>query len=143
MMRRVIQLKTDNRVLGYKTFLAEVIAKRPSGIKRRLAEALNTNPSFISQITSPNYRIPIPYQHLSIIIKLLHLSQEEKEEFLHLYHTAHPIGLAEDHREDDEDMDKLIIHLPRFKDEKKAREVKLLIEQFADRVIVLINRNDK
>ena len=137
---RTIPLTNNNRILGYKTFLADIIAKRPSGIKRRLANELNTNPSFISQITSPNYRIPIPYQHLAIIIKVLHLSAEEKTEFLNLYHAAHPHGLSEPQNSDDKDRDKLIIYLPRFKDEKKAREVKLLIEQFANRLIALINK---
>ena len=142
-MRSAPQLRANGRVLAYKTLLAEIIAKRPSGIKRRLAESLNTNPSFISQITSPNYRIPIPYQHLSAILKLLHPSKQEKKEFLYLYHLAHPVGRAEDYEEDGQDMDTLIIRFPRFKEQKKAREVKLLIEQFADRVIALINRNDK
>lgn len=139
-MKKALQLHINNLVQDYKMFLAEVISKRPSGIKRRLAEALNTNPSFISQITSPNYRIPIPLAHLPIIIKVLHLSKKEKNEFLRLYHLAHPMGLSEGYLGDETDEDKLVVHLPRFKDKRTAREVRTLIEQFANRIIALLNK---
>ena len=139
-MNRSLQLQIENLVSDYKTFLAEIIAKRPSGVKRRLAAALSTNPSFISQITSPNYRTPIPFPHLPILINVLHMAAQEKKEFLRLYHLAHPLGLSEGYADEETDEDKLVIRLPRFKDKRTAREVRILIEQFANRIIALLNR---
>lgn len=77
-------------VAEYKRMLQQVIDTRPSGTRRRLAEALGKNRSFISQITNPNYSVPIPARHLDRVFEVCHFSAAEKSGFLEAYRRAHP-----------------------------------------------------
>ncbi len=54
-------------IAAYKALLRRALDNRPSGTRLKLAAALGTNRSFISQITNPGYPIPIPAQHLDVI----------------------------------------------------------------------------
>ena len=54
-------------VADYKRLLQEVCDNRPSGTRGRLAVALGTNRSFVSQLVNPVYAMPIPAQHLQTI----------------------------------------------------------------------------
>ncbi|MFT3986335.1 hypothetical protein [Aestuariivirga sp.] len=80
-------------VAAYKQVLAEVIAKRPSGTRQRLATALSKNRSFISQIGNPLYPTPIPAAHLDTIFEVCHFSPGERKQFLSAYAAAHPSRL--------------------------------------------------
>ena len=53
--------------------LQDVLDRRPSGMRQRLAEALGKNRSFISQISNPAYPTPIPAQHLALDLRDLPL----------------------------------------------------------------------
>lgn len=77
-------------IVAYKTLLRDVIDRRPSGTRRRLAEALGKNPSFISQITNPTYPTPIPAGDVDAILDLCHVSPDERARFLDAYSKAHP-----------------------------------------------------
>jgi hypothetical protein len=77
-------------VAGYKRVLQRVLENRPSGTRQRLATALGTNRSFITQMTNPAYAMPIPSQHLDVIFELCHFSQTERQTFLDAYALAHP-----------------------------------------------------
>jgi hypothetical protein len=77
-------------VAGYKRALQRVLENRPSGTRQRLATALGTNRSFITQMTNPAYAMPIPSQHLDVIFELCHFSQTERQTFLDAYALAHP-----------------------------------------------------
>jgi hypothetical protein len=77
-------------VAGYKRVLQRVLETRPSGTRQRLAMALGTNRSFVSQMSNPGYAMPIPSQHLDVIFELCHFSQAERAEFLDAYALAHP-----------------------------------------------------
>jgi hypothetical protein len=77
-------------IATYKAMLRQALDNRPSGTRLKLAAALGTNRSFISQITNPGYPIPIPAQHLDVICEVCRLGPAEKAEFLEAYHTAHP-----------------------------------------------------
>jgi hypothetical protein len=77
-------------VAEYKRILAEVLDRRPSGTRQRLAAALGKNRSFISQICSDTYATPIPHGHVEAIFEVCHLSQVEKARFLSAYSRAHP-----------------------------------------------------
>jgi hypothetical protein len=77
-------------VAEYKDILKRVLDNRPSGTRQRLASALGKNRSFISQIASPSYSIPIPVQHLDTIFHVCHFSVDEQRAFLEIYHRAHP-----------------------------------------------------
>ena len=63
---------------------------RPSGTRGRLAVALGTNRSFVSQLVNPAYAMPIPAQHLETIFEVCHFSQAERAAFLAAYDQAHP-----------------------------------------------------
>lgn len=83
---------TDNseHVVNYKTILRSVIAERPSGMGRRLSDALEKNRSFVSQISNPKYPIPVPHKHLELIFKVCGFSTKQKDAFLEEYYLAHP-----------------------------------------------------
>lgn len=77
-------------VRQYKTILQNVLQSRPSGTRQRLATALGTNRSFISQIANPAYKIPIPAQHVGTILEVCHFSAAEQAAFTEIYSRAHP-----------------------------------------------------
>jgi hypothetical protein len=75
---------------AYKRLLAEVLDRRPSGTRQRLAGALGRNRSFITQITNPAYPVPVPAQHVPVILEVCHFSPAERQAFIDAYHAAHP-----------------------------------------------------
>src|ERR1700682_4742641 len=77
-------------IAAYKAILRDVLDRRPSGMRQRLAEALGKNRSFITQIANPAYQTPIPAQHVQPIIQICHFSVQERDRFLEAYQTAHP-----------------------------------------------------
>jgi len=79
----------DTPVADYKLILAEVLERRPSGTRGRLAVALGKNRSFISHITSPSYSTPIPAAHIELILEVCHFSADERSRFLAAYARAH------------------------------------------------------
>ena len=74
----------------YKRLLQQVCNNRPSGTRGRLAVALGTNRSFVSQLVNPVYAMPIPSQHLETIFEVCHFSPAERAAFLAAYDKAHP-----------------------------------------------------
>ncbi len=77
-------------VASYKNLLRDLLDRRPSGTRQRIADAIGKNRSFITQITNPAYSVPIPAQHLPVILDLCHVIGAERENFLNAYHAAHP-----------------------------------------------------
>jgi len=77
-------------VAAYKAILRDVLDRRPAGTRQRLANALGTNRSFISQIANPAYPVPIPAQHIPVLFEICHLSPAERAAFLEAYGRAHP-----------------------------------------------------
>ncbi len=80
----------EEAIRGYKTILSAIIDQRPSGMRQRLADALGKHRSFVTQICSPAYSIPIPSKHLPQIFSVCHFSAAERDHFLDAYHAAHP-----------------------------------------------------
>jgi hypothetical protein len=122
-------------VAGYKSLLRSCIERRPSGLRGRLALALGKHKSFVSQIANPAYGVPIPAGDLPVIFELCHFSATEREQFLELYHRAHPEGRrlpATGARPRE-----LRVALPEFRSGAIAREVEALILDFAARTIRL------
>ena len=116
-------------IAAYKAILQEVLERRPSGTRQRLALALQKARSFITQITNPAYAAPIPGQHLSTIFEVCHFSPEERQRFIATYAQAHPRRLVAPaagppHR---------TIHLvvPDFGDEQRNREFQQMVQDFA------------
>jgi hypothetical protein len=77
-------------VADYKRLLQIVCDNRPSGTRGRLAVALGTNRSFVSQLVNPAYAMPIPAQHLETIFEVCHFSPADRAAFLAIYDSAHP-----------------------------------------------------
>jgi hypothetical protein len=77
-------------VESYKTILRNVLDRRPSGTRQRLASALGKNRSFVTHITNPAYPVPIPAPHLETIFEICHFSPNEKRAFLEAFAQAHP-----------------------------------------------------
>ena len=75
---------------AYKTILQDVLNRRPSGARQRLASALGKNRSFVSHISNPAYAVPIPAPHLDIIFEVCHFTLPEKTDFLEAFNHAHP-----------------------------------------------------
>ena len=126
-------------IAEYKALLRRYIDRRPSGTRQRLAEAFGTHKSFISQITNPAYRVPLPAQHIPALFKVCHFSARRSSAlFMDIYARAHPgqFGAIEELASFEEGV--LRIPLPHFADPERRHEVEQLIRDFAERVIALL-----
>jgi hypothetical protein len=119
-------------VATYKEIFARALARRPSGMKRRLAEALDSNPSFISQICNPAYPTPIPAAHVGRIIELCHFSASEKADFLAAYEVAHPRRAVSD--KDMLPLRTLTVRVPDTGDKARNAEIDRAIHDLAARL---------
>ena len=119
-------------VADYKEILKRVLENRPSGTRQRLAAALGKNRSFISQIASPTYSVPIPAQHLDTIFHVCHYAVDEQRAFLDAYLRAHPNRhqrLSEVAR-----TRTLTITVPDFRDKRKNRALDAAIADLVHRL---------
>ncbi|MCW2309273.1 hypothetical protein [Rhodobium gokarnense] len=128
---------TTDPLIAYKTFLRDAIETRPSGTRRKLAMAFGTHPSFISQITNPALKVPLPAQHIPTLFQVCHLTPEEQDAFLDLYKRAHPAQATsiEELAENEKNVVKIL--LPQFDDPAVRADVIQAIRDFADNVIRL------
>ena len=132
----------DNAVAVYKALLRELIDQRPSGTRQRLAKALGTHKSFVSQVTNPGLPVPLPGQHIETIFRICHFSPQEQHTFLQAYRSAHPDRAATFKDLEAEHQDVIRIVVPPFRDPRKRREVEDTILEFAARLFALA-RNAK
>jgi hypothetical protein len=115
-------------VQNYKRVLQEVLDRRPSGTRQRLAQALERNRSFITQIANPSYSVPIPAPHVATIFEVCHFSGSERAAFLEAYRRAHPRSLvAVSHRPRGRHVNLL---LPDFGSDEKNAAFDELLEHF-------------
>ena len=135
-------LAREDLVAHYKRLLQSYIERRPSGTRQKIAAALGTNKSFVSQITSPAYTVPVPESHIDTIMEICHFSAEEREAFLRAYADAHPgrAGPADGSAGRAEPSRRLQINVPVFGDAQLQHEVEDMIRAFADRVVRLARR---
>lgn len=133
----------DSPVAAYKRLLQSYIDRRPSGTRRKIAIALGKHKSFVSQITSPSYAVPLPEAHVDTILAICHFSPEERETFLAAYLAAHPGRLHAVPDLHAGSFRKLHIDVPRFDDPHTQDEVESLIRGFAQRVIRLAKRGEE
>lgn len=82
--------RVPKAIRQYKSVFQRVLESRPSGTRQRLATALGTDRSFISQISSPAYKVAIPVHHLDTILEVCHFSPDDRTEFIAAYDKAHP-----------------------------------------------------
>ena len=131
----------DPAVAAYKRLLKECLDLRPSGTRQRLAAALGTHKSFVSQITNPNLRVPLPAQHVQTIFRICHFSHEEQSAFLQAYRSAHPSPSAPETAGED-GARTVTIDVPAFDDPGRQAEVIDAINEFAARLIALARKKD-
>jgi len=127
-------------VAAYKTLLREMIDRRPSGTRQRIAQAFGTHKSFVSQVTNPAYRVPLPAQHIPTLFRVCHFSEEEQRVFLDHYGRAHPAQSKAIDELAGVERDVIHIPLPDFGDAGIAREVEETIRELAERVIEIARR---
>jgi hypothetical protein len=129
--------ETPAAIAAYKTILRDALDRRPSGMRKRLAEALGKNRSFVSQIANPAYPTPIPPGHIDAILDLCHFSPTERVAFLSAYASAHPRRAAS--RPDAVDAPfartrTLVLRVPDLGDEARNREFDRLVQDLAARI---------
>mgnify|MGYP000212270727 CR=1 FL=1 len=124
----------------YKIMLRDLIERRPSGTRQRIAEAFGTHKSFISQIINPNYRVPLPAQHIPALFDVCHFSAEEQEAFLKVYARAHPNQAAAIEELAGIERDVVHIKLPEFADPMIRREVEAAIRASAEQIIKMAEK---
>jgi hypothetical protein len=127
----------QERAAAYKRVLQEVLDSRPSGMRQRLAEALEKNRSFISLISNPAYPTPIPVQHVERIFEICHFSPRERERFLAAYRAAHPRRLQM-LKEERERLRQVTLALPDLGTEARNRRLDAIVKEFADKVARLL-----
>jgi hypothetical protein len=127
----------QERVSAYKRVLQEVLDSRPSGMRQRLAEALEKNRSFISLISNPAYPTPIPVQHVERIFEICHFSPRERERFLVAYRTAHPRRLQV-LKEEGERLREVKVVLPDLGTDARNRRLEAIVKEFAEKVARLL-----
>ena len=127
----------QERVSAYKRILQEVLDSRPSGMRQRLAEALEKNRSFISLISNPAYPTPIPVQHVERIFEICHFSPRERERFLTAYRMAHPRRLQVLKEERDK-LRQVTVALPDLGSDARNRQLDSIVKEFADKVARLL-----
>lgn len=132
----------DPAVAAYKRLLKECLDRRPSGTRQRLAAALGTHKSFVSQITNPTLRVPLPAQHVPTIFRICHFSHEEQSAFLQVYRVAHPSPSLPEKPGGENGARTLEIEIPGFDDPQRQDEVVDAINEFAARLIGLARRKD-
>lgn len=118
----------EKALARYKAILRQVLDTRPSGTRKRLAAALGKNQSFVSQIASPAYSVPIPARHLEVIFEICHFSNETRAEFLDAYGMAHPgrLGVAGGRRR----MRPYTVHLPDLGSNERNEKLNELVSGF-------------
>ncbi len=132
----------DPSVAGYKQLLRDFIERRPSGTRQRIAQALGTHKSFVSQVTNPTLKVPLPAPHVATIFKICHFSTEEREAFLAAYRVAHPNQAAALERDQAPETQVVKIEVPLLKDPARQAQLVATIEDMAAKLIALARLPD-
>ena len=125
----------------YKTILRNVLDRRPSGTRQRLATALGKNRSFVTQISNPAYSVPIPAPHLEIIFEICRFSPADKSAFLDAFTRAHPNRHLQ--IRSGSSLRSLRLEVIDFGVVEKNREFDELVRDMARRLARLIRRDDR
>jgi len=123
-------------VADYKRVLQQVLDNRPAGTRLRLAEGLGKNRSFISQITNPNYSVPIPARHIERIFEICHFLASEKTQFMEAYERAHPDRAPGD--SGDPRWREIVLRVPDLRDRKKNKQLDDVMKEMLERVLRLM-----
>ena len=143
----IVELATDQPkeelVAAYKRILQEFINRRPSGTRMKIAKALDKNKSFVSQITNPNYAIPVPARHLNNIFNICRFSAKERETFLKAYTAAHPnykYRIEPSALKTGAKSHQLVIDIPVITDSNLQEKIEKMIRDYARQLFALVTR---
>jgi len=124
----------------YKTILRDILDRRPSGARQRLADALGKNRSFVTHISNPAYPAPIPAPHLEVIFEVCHFSPTEKRAFLEQFMLAHPNRWR--HLQTGQALRTVRLQVPDFGNAQKNRDFEELIREMARRIARIAKHNE-
>jgi hypothetical protein len=126
----------EDLIKAYKALLGQIIDRRPSGTRQRLADALGKHRSFITQITGAAYPTPLPERHLATIFSVCHFSAEEQRSFMKAYDAAHPerAGRLQEFRR----LRHIAIMVPDFGDDVANRRFDEAVAEFSHRMGALM-----
>ena len=131
-------------VAKYKRILQNFINRRPSGVRIRIAEELNKNKSFVTQITNPSYSIPVPARHLNVIFDICHFTTKERETFLKAYTAAHPNYQYRVVRPAEKPVKKqrlLSIEVPVLENSDQQQQIETMIKEYAQQLFRLVKKS--
>jgi len=130
-------------VAAYKTVLRDVLDRRPSGMRKRLAEALGKNRSFVSQVANPAYPTPLPAVHVEAVMEICHFSPAERKAFVAAYAAAHPRRAPRlDGGRDHARQRTMSVRLPDLGDERRNRELDRLVHELVARIVRIVEPGD-
>lgn len=122
-------------IRAYKLVLRDALESRPSGIRLRIATTIGKNKSFISQITNPKYKTPLPEKYVDPIIEVVHFTPAERERFLDIYRQAHPRARpSPPERKQQQNSRTVKIELPRLGSRALERKLDALVADFARQI---------
>lgn len=128
-------------IRAYKIVLRDALEARPSGIRLRIANTIGKNKSFISQITNPRYKTPLPEQYVDRILEVVRLTPRERDRFLEIYRRAHPgEDQASAERKEEGVTRVLRIELPKLGSRTLERKLDALLIEIAQDMSKLIDR---
>jgi hypothetical protein len=133
--------ENEDLIWAYKDLIRGYLAIRPSGLRKKISDAIGTNRSFVSQITNPNYRVPIPSQYIHTIMDLCHLSPVERAAFLNAYLAAHPANTELTKNKTSSKDNVYSIDLSSVSDEETRELIKRSLRVLAETLISLSNRD--
>jgi len=76
-------------VRRYKLLLQHFLERRSGGVQQTIAQAIGKHPSFVSQMVSPAYEMPVPARYVRAIADHAGFTQPERNAFLDAYLQAH------------------------------------------------------
>jgi hypothetical protein len=131
----------EDLIAAYKELLRGYLAVRPSGLRKKISEAIGTNRSFVSQITNPNYRVPVPPHYVQIIMDVCHLSPAERGMFLNAYITAHPAHAELSGRQQVPRETGMFIDLSAVRDDETRDQIRRSLRVVAETMIAMSLRD--
>ncbi|MBT8365903.1 MAG: hypothetical protein KJP23_14500 [Deltaproteobacteria bacterium] len=134
----------EELVARYKRILQRYINQRPSGARIKIAEELNKNKSFVTQITNPSYTIPVPARHLNVIFDICHFTAKERETFLKAYTVAHPnyqYRVVKPASIPNQGRRTLSIEVPVLENSVKQKQIESMIKEYAHQLFQLVSSN--
>ena len=131
----------EELIVAYKRILQKYVNHRPSGARIKIAEKLNKNKSFVTQITNPSYTIPVPARHLNVIFDVCHFTVKECETFLKAYTAAHPnyqYRVVKQASKPNKEQRTLSIEIPVLADSAQQQQIESMIKEYAHQLFELV-----